>query len=130
MKIARRLWSYTGWARLGRIAAALERLEGLEREKFTAPTTAAPNTPIIPPQKSFISYAQNLEDIMLWRALKHVERGLYLAAGARFAWLLCVFMNRARTQRYLMRRFSFSSSYQVGISNTNDCAPDADGLRR
>jgi FkbM family methyltransferase len=30
----------------------------------------------------FISYAQNLEDVMLWRALKHVERGFYVDVGA------------------------------------------------
>lgn len=31
---------------------------------------------------SFISFAQNFEDIMLWRALKHVERGFYIDVGA------------------------------------------------
>ena len=29
-----------------------------------------------------ISYAQNFEDIMLWRALNHVERGFYIDVGA------------------------------------------------
>ena len=29
------------------------------------------------------SYAQNFEDIILWRALKHVERGFYLDIGAQ-----------------------------------------------
>lgn len=29
-----------------------------------------------------ISYAQNLEDVMLWRALKHVEHGFYIDVGA------------------------------------------------
>ncbi|MFN3956052.1 MAG: FkbM family methyltransferase [Tepidimonas ignava] len=33
---------------------------------------------------TFISYAQNFEDIMLWRALKHVENGFYIDVGA--AW--------------------------------------------
>lgn len=33
---------------------------------------------------SFISYAQNFEDVMLWRALKHVEHGFYIDVGA--AW--------------------------------------------
>lgn len=32
---------------------------------------------------SFISYAQNFEDVMLWRALKHVERGFYIDIGAQ-----------------------------------------------
>ena len=31
---------------------------------------------------TFISYAQNYEDVMLWRALKHVERGFYIDVGA------------------------------------------------
>lgn len=31
---------------------------------------------------TFISYAQNLEDVMLWRALKHVEHGYYVDVGA------------------------------------------------
>lgn len=32
---------------------------------------------------SFISYAQNQEDVMLWRALKHVDQGLYIDIGAQ-----------------------------------------------
>jgi FkbM family methyltransferase len=31
---------------------------------------------------SFISYAQNFEDVMLWRALKHIELGFYIDVGA------------------------------------------------
>ncbi len=31
---------------------------------------------------TFISYAQNFEDIMLWRALKHVGKGFYIDVGA------------------------------------------------
>lgn len=31
----------------------------------------------------FISYAQNFEDVILWRALKHVQRGFYLDIGAQ-----------------------------------------------
>jgi len=31
---------------------------------------------------SFISYAQNFEDVMLWRALKHVTPGFYIDVGA------------------------------------------------
>ena len=30
----------------------------------------------------FISYAQNYEDVMLWRALKHIEKGFYVDVGA------------------------------------------------
>ncbi|CAH1746777.1 FkbM family methyltransferase [Thauera humireducens] len=30
----------------------------------------------------FISYAQNFEDVMLWRALGHIERGFYIDVGA------------------------------------------------
>lgn len=31
---------------------------------------------------SFISYAQNLEDVMLYRALKHIDQGFYIDVGA------------------------------------------------
>ena len=31
---------------------------------------------------TFISYAQNYEDVMLWRALKHIEKGFYIDVGA------------------------------------------------
>lgn len=31
---------------------------------------------------SFVSYAQNFEDVMLWRALKHVDQGFYVDVGA------------------------------------------------
>ena len=31
---------------------------------------------------TFISYAQNFEDVMLWRALKDIERGFYIDVGA------------------------------------------------
>lgn len=31
----------------------------------------------------FISYAQNFEDVILWRALKHVEQGAYIDIGAQ-----------------------------------------------
>jgi FkbM family methyltransferase len=32
---------------------------------------------------SFISYAQNLEDVMLYRALKHIPHGFYIDVGAQ-----------------------------------------------
>jgi FkbM family methyltransferase len=32
---------------------------------------------------SITSYAQNFEDVMLWRALSHVERGFYIDIGAQ-----------------------------------------------
>lgn len=32
---------------------------------------------------SFVSYAQNFEDLMLWRALRHVGPGLYVDVGAQ-----------------------------------------------
>lgn len=31
---------------------------------------------------TIISYAQNFEDVMLWRALKHIEKGFYIDVGA------------------------------------------------
>ncbi|MET3495558.1 FkbM family methyltransferase [Variovorax boronicumulans] len=33
--------------------------------------------------KAFTSYAQNFEDVMLWRALKHVPAGVYVDIGAQ-----------------------------------------------
>lgn len=32
---------------------------------------------------TFVSHAQNFEDVMLWRALKHVQNGLYIDVGAQ-----------------------------------------------
>ena len=32
---------------------------------------------------TFVSYAQNFEDVMLWRALKHVQNGVYVDVGAQ-----------------------------------------------
>jgi len=32
----------------------------------------------------FVSYAQNFEDVMLWRALRHVGTGFYIDAGASY----------------------------------------------
>src|SRR5450759_317606 len=32
---------------------------------------------------TFVSYAQNFEDVMLWRALKHIEQGFYVDVGAQ-----------------------------------------------
>ncbi len=32
---------------------------------------------------TFVSYAQNFEDVILWRALKHVEQGVYVDIGAQ-----------------------------------------------
>lgn len=31
----------------------------------------------------FVSYAQNFEDVILWRALKHVKKGFYIDVGAQ-----------------------------------------------
>ncbi len=32
---------------------------------------------------TFISFAQNAEDVMLWRALGHVRAGFYIDVGAQ-----------------------------------------------
>jgi FkbM family methyltransferase len=32
---------------------------------------------------TFVSYAQNFEDVMLWRALKHIKSGFYVDVGAQ-----------------------------------------------
>lgn len=39
--------------------------------------------PIAMTESPFVTYAQNGEDILLWRALKHVERGFYIDVGAQ-----------------------------------------------
>lgn len=31
----------------------------------------------------FVSYAQNCEDVLLWRALKHIDKGSYIDVGAQ-----------------------------------------------
>jgi hypothetical protein len=31
---------------------------------------------------SFVSYAQNFEDVMLWRALRDIKGGFYIDVGA------------------------------------------------
>ena len=36
----------------------------------------------VPPATPFISYAQNREDVILWRALGHVQAGCYVEVGA------------------------------------------------
>lgn len=33
--------------------------------------------------QTFVSYAQNFEDVILWRALSHVEKGFYVDVGAQ-----------------------------------------------
>jgi len=34
------------------------------------------------PMTRFVTYAQNFEDVILWRALKHIDRGFYVDCGA------------------------------------------------
>lgn len=34
------------------------------------------------PMNRFVTYAQNFEDVILWRALKHIDRGFYVDCGA------------------------------------------------
>jgi FkbM family methyltransferase len=34
------------------------------------------------PDRRFVSYSQNFEDVMLWRALRHVKSGFYIDVGA------------------------------------------------
>ena len=34
---------------------------------------------------SFFSYSQNGEDVLLWRALKHIKDGFYIDVGANEA---------------------------------------------
>jgi FkbM family methyltransferase len=44
------------------------------------PVTEAEGNAFVP---GIRSYAQNFEDVMLWRALKHVENGFYIDVGAQ-----------------------------------------------
>src|SRR5215207_3038394 len=52
------------------------------------PTTPGPTSPPDHVKASptvsepFVSYAQNGEDVVLWRALRHVRRGRYVDVGA------------------------------------------------
>lgn len=43
---------------------------------------AAPRTPMSERAPVFTSYAQNFEDVILWRALRQVEQGFYIDVGA------------------------------------------------
>ena len=36
----------------------------------------------VPLEDAFVSYSQNFEDVMLWRALKHIKGGFYVDVGA------------------------------------------------
>lgn len=61
-----------------------------ERCSAAVPRTATAGPMDAPPVNAFgenaamdlISYAQNQEDVMLWRALKHVKDGFYIDVGA------------------------------------------------
>lgn len=52
---------------------------GLPRAPENGPSEAEAT----PFQPGIRSYAQNFEDVMLWRALKHVENGFYIDVGAQ-----------------------------------------------
>ena len=45
--------------------------------------TATPHALQLDGNMGIISYAQNFEDVMLWRALAHIERGFYIDVGAQ-----------------------------------------------
>ncbi|WP_177307775.1 FkbM family methyltransferase [Pseudoduganella namucuonensis] len=64
-------------------AAALPLERGAPHELATAnaPLELAAASPP-PPCAGIVSYAQNLEDVMLWRALGHIEEGQYVDVGA------------------------------------------------
>src|SRR5215510_904604 len=61
---------------------------GLQRSQYRQDTVRGLSLERAPYQDreldsmSFISYAQNYEDVMLWRALKHIEQGFYIDVGA------------------------------------------------
>jgi FkbM family methyltransferase len=49
---------------------------------MAAPLSLLSPTSPLPLGGKFISYAQNFEDVILWRVLKNVERGFYVDVGA------------------------------------------------
>src|SRR5262245_34491258 len=57
-----------------------EVLARLATPSGSSPKPAPAQTPL--PAMAFVSYAQNLEDVMLWRALHHVDAGFYIDVGA------------------------------------------------
>lgn len=59
-------------------AAYLERVNRPESE----PENSIASAPIPTEQTTFVSYAQNFEDVYLWRALKQVKKGFYIDVGA------------------------------------------------
>ena len=58
------------------------------------------------PPEAFVSFAQNGEDIVLWRALRHIRTGVYVDVGGLIgiAAMLAVFLfSAARNTRTLYR---------------------------
>ena len=50
---------------------------------MSASITQPPASEADQPSTMFVSYAQNFEDVMLWRALRDVEHGFYVDLGAQ-----------------------------------------------
>ncbi|SFV17070.1 methyltransferase, FkbM family [Pseudoduganella namucuonensis] len=76
----------------GRSRAAIEQ-DRIARAAAMHPRSAAtvaavpapPDEPFAPPElfsEGIVSYAQNFEDVMLWRALRRVDNGCYIDVGA------------------------------------------------
>jgi FkbM family methyltransferase len=79
---------------------------------------------------TFVSYSQNLEDVMLWRALKHVDEGFYVDVGANDPNILSVtraFYERGwhginidpATYELLMRERVRDVNLEVAVSSTS-----------
>ena len=68
-------------ASLSRRHLELHRL-GIEKIAMPPPTPKADEAPITYPPHGITSYAQNFEDVMLWRALWNVGNGFYIDVGA------------------------------------------------
>lgn len=86
--------------------------------------------------EAFVSYAQNFEDVMLWRALGHVDRGFYIDIGA--SWPVGDSVTRAFSERgwrginvepdaqpfeALQRQRSRDVNLQVAVSNVTGEVP-------
>lgn len=64
-------------------------VDGLLSVQLPAHSQSASNAKVIsessdsPFRPGIVSYAQNFEDVMLWRALGHIEKGFYIDIGAQ-----------------------------------------------
>lgn len=73
------LWGETIALREGLRLGLLPQAAAVVRIQVPTKLNPAP----VPPELGITSYAQNFEDVMLWRALGRVEKGFYIDVGAQ-----------------------------------------------